>query len=65
MAIPNFLTWLSKQDESSSFTRLRRDAALGLKPPIPAASVNSRSTGHPFEVEKLSKKKRKKRKKKA
>ena len=51
----NFKTWLLKQ-ESSAFTRLRRDAALGLKPPIPAAAVHSRSTASPFEVKQLTKK---------
>lgn len=53
MAVYDFLTWLDKH-ESSAFTRLRRDAALGLKPPIPAASVHSRSTAHPFEKDKLA-----------
>lgn len=61
MALVNFKNWLGQQ-ESSAFTRLRRDAALGLKPPIPAASVHSRSTGHPFEVVKLAKKGSKKKK---
>lgn len=60
MALPDFIDWLNKQDESSAFTRLRRDAALGLKPKIPAASVHSRSTAHPFEVDKLSDCKKKK-----
>tara|TARA_Y100000034_G_scaffold43496_3_gene53103 strand:- start:26584 stop:26766 length:183 start_codon:yes stop_codon:yes gene_type:complete len=60
MALTDFLTWLHKQDESSAFTRLRRDAALGLKPPIAAASVHSRSTAHPFEVEELGDCKKKK-----
>ena len=69
MDIISFKDWILAQ-ESSAFTRRRRAAALGLAPPIPAASVHSRSTGHPFEVEmivkanKKPKKKRKKRNKK-
>lgn len=59
----SFRDWVSTM-ESSAFTRLRQQAALGLAPPIPAASLHSRSTASPFQVEKLSKtKKRKKRRK--
>ena len=63
------MEWLSFKDwlvhrESSASTRLRRDAALGLKPPIPSASLHSRSTASPFEVEKLSGKKKGKKGKK-
>jgi len=61
--VSDFHTWL-KANESSAFTRLRRDAALGLKPEISPASVHSRSTAHPFEVDKLDDKKKKKKKKK-
>lgn len=61
-----FSDWLIAR-ESSSFTRLRNAAAHGLMPPIPDASINSRSTASPFEQKALkgrgSKKKRKKRKK--
>ena len=57
-----FSTWLN-QRESSAFTRLRKDAALGLKPPIPAASLHSRSTASDFEVKQLTSKKKKKKKK--
>ena len=39
--------------ESSSFTRLRNAAALGLMPPIPDAATNSRSTASPFEQKAL------------
>lgn len=53
MALTSFIDWMHQQDESSAFTRLRRDAALGLKPEIPGAAVHSRSTAHPFEVDKL------------
>lgn len=59
-----FKDWLANQDESSAFTRRRHAAALGLAPPIPAASVHSRSTASPFETEKLTKKSKKKKKKK-
>lgn len=65
MSLIGFKDWILAQ-ESSPFTRRRRAAALGLAPPIPAASVHSRSTAHPFEVEMILKlnKKTKKRKKK-
>ena len=46
--------------ESSAATRLRRDAALGLKPPIPDAMLHSRSTASPFEVKEIQKKNKKK-----
>jgi len=62
--INDFISWLQQQDESSAFTRLRSDAAKGLKPEIPAASVHSRSTASPFETKKLAKKGKKKAKKK-
>jgi hypothetical protein len=59
-----FKEWLLAK-ESSPATRLRWDAALGLKPPIPAASLHSHSTALPWQVERLAgKKKRKKKKKK-
>lgn len=58
-----FRDWLI-QRESSAFTRLRQASALGLMPPIPAASLHSRSTATPFQVEKLTPKKKKKKKKK-
>lgn len=59
----SFKDWLSNQEESSAFTRLRHDAALGLKPAIPAASIHSRSTASPFETKKLAKKSKAKKKK--
>ena len=62
-----FSDWLVAR-ESSSFTRLRNAAAHGLMPPIPDASINSRSTASPFELNSLSgkglKKKARKKKKK-
>ena len=60
-----FSDWIIAR-ESSSFTRLRHAAALGLMPPIPDASINSRSTASPFEQKALKgkgSKRRKKRKK--
>ena len=59
----SFRDWINAR-ESSAFTRLRHNAALGLMPPIAPASVNSRSTASPFEVEKLGKGKKCKCKKK-
>ena len=55
-----FSDWLISAKESSSFTRLRWNAAMGLAPPIPDASIHSRSTATPWMVEKLTKKKKKK-----
>lgn len=66
MRFIKFSDWLLAR-ESSSFTRLRHAAALGLMPPIPDASINSRSTASPFEQQSLKgkgSKKRKRRKKK-
>lgn len=64
MKFLSFKDWVIAK-ESSASTRLRWDAAMGLKPPIPLASLHSRSTASPWQVEKLiGKKKRKKRKKK-
>jgi hypothetical protein len=61
----SFKDWVVAK-ESSASTRLKWDAALGLKPPIPDASIHSHSTALPWQVEKLKgkgkKKKRKKRK---
>lgn len=62
----SFKDWIIAR-ESSPATRLRWDAALGLKPPIPDASIHSHSTALPWQVEKLKgkgiKKKRRKRRK--
>lgn len=68
MKFVKFSDWILAR-ESSAFTRLRHAAALGLMPPIPDASINSRSTASPFEQESLKgrgvkKKKKKSRKKK-
>lgn len=59
----SFKDWVLAR-ESSAFTRLRQNAALGLAPPIPLASLHSRSTATPFQVEKLSKKKKRRKKNK-
>lgn len=66
MSFIKFSDWIVAR-ESSAFTRLRHAAALGLMPPIPDASINSRSTASPFEQKALKGKgvkKKKKRKKK-
>ena len=60
----SFKDWVLTR-ESSAFTRLRQNAALGLAPPIPQASLHSRSTATPFQVEKISKRRPKKKKKKS
>jgi hypothetical protein len=57
-----FKDWVDAK-ESSAFTRLRQNAALGLAPPIPQASLHSRSTATPFQAEKILKKKKKKKRK--
>lgn len=63
MGFIKFSDWIVAR-ESSAFTRLRHAASLGLMPPIPDASINSRSTASPFEQKALKgkgvKKKRKK-----
>jgi len=64
MALIKYKEWESQMRESSAFTRWRREAALGQKPPIAPASIHSRSTASPFEAEKLGGKKKKSRKKK-
>lgn len=65
MSFIKFSDWVLAR-ESSAFTRLRHAAALGLMPPIPDASINSRSTASPFEQKALKGKgaKKKKRRKK-
>jgi hypothetical protein len=63
MSLITYKDWKSLQGESSAFTRLRAASAQGLAPPIPAASVHSRSTGSPFEVCKLAGKGKKRKKK--
>ena len=47
-----FGEWI-KVRESSPITRLKWDAALGLKPPIAPASVNSKASGLPWQVDAL------------
>jgi hypothetical protein len=59
----SFRDWLLTR-ESSAATRLRWDAAMGLKPPIPDASIHSHSTAPMWQVERLKGKGNKKRKKK-
>ena len=62
MKLISFKDWILTR-ESSPATRLRWDAALVLKPPIPAASIHSHSTASPWQVDKLTGKKKKKKKK--
>jgi hypothetical protein len=62
MGFINFADWVLAR-ESSAFTRMRNAAALGLMPPIPDASINSRSTATPFEQKALKGKGLKKKKK--
>lgn len=59
-----FADWLVAR-ESSAFTRLRDAAAKGLMPPIPDASINSRSTATPAQQKALLGKGKKKRKRKS
>ena len=47
----DFLTWSAVQHESTAVTRLKQDAALGIKPKMPPASVNSHNTGTPFQID--------------
>lgn len=63
MSFMSFSDWVVAR-ESSAFTRLRHAAALGLMPPMPDASINSRSTASPFEQKSLKGKGRKVRRKK-
>ena len=63
MSLIKFSDWVLAR-ESSAFTRLRHAAALGLMPPIPDASINSRSTATPFEQKALKGKGSKKRRRK-
>ena len=62
MDIIKFSDWVIAR-ESSPFTRLRNAAAQGLMPPIPDASIHSRSTATPFQQEALKGKGVKKKKK--
>ena len=48
----SFKDWLITKEANAS-TRLRWDAALGLKPPIPDAAIHSHSTAAPWQVERL------------
>lgn len=61
MQLISFKDWMNQQ-ESSAFTRRRRDALLGLAPEIPDAEIHRHST-FPFEKELRDKKKGKKKKK--
>ena len=54
-----FKEWLAVR-EANAHTRLRRDAALGLKPITGLGSINGTSSALPWEVEKIEKKIKKK-----
>jgi hypothetical protein len=58
----SFKDWIIAK-ESSASTRLRWDAAMGLKPPIPDAAIHSHSTAPPWQVNRLKGKGKKRRKK--
>ncbi len=60
MGLLGFKDWLNDKQESSAYTRSRRQAALGLGPEV---FMWSRSTPHPGEIELVNKRKKKKRKK--
>lgn len=53
MKFSTFSEWLQLR-ETSAITRLKHDAARGLRPPM--ADYNSRSTPRPWEGEQLEKK---------
>lgn len=63
MGFVRFSDWMLAK-ESSPATRLRNAAALGLMPPIPAASINSHSTAPAWQQKKLLGKSRPKKKRK-
>ncbi|RDJ35267.1 MAG: hypothetical protein DWQ19_10660 [Crenarchaeota archaeon] len=64
MSLIKYNDWLAKQDESSAFTRARREIALGLRTPTGMGSLNRFSTAAPWEKESIEKKTKKKSKKK-
>ena len=61
MGFVRFSDWMLAK-ESSPATRLRNASALGLMPPIPAASINSHSTAPAWQQKKLIGKSRPKKK---
>ena len=61
MGFVRFSDWMLAK-ESSPATRLRNASALGLMPPIPAASINSHSTAPAWQQKKLLGKSRPKKK---
>ena len=54
MTLLTFKDWMIQQ-ESSPSTRLRRDAALGLKPIAGMGSINGHSTALPWEKDSIVK----------
>ena len=68
MALLKYNEWRRGQEESSAFTRARREIALGLRTPVGMGSIHGHSTAAPWEVEgikKAIKKAKKKPKKKS
>jgi len=51
----SFLEFAAELSESNPVTRSKQAAALGTGPAIPSASVNSSSSGTPFQVFKVLK----------
>ncbi len=64
MGFIRFSDWILAR-ESSPATRLRNASALGLMPPIPAASINSHSTAPAWQQKKLLGKSRPKKRRKS
>lgn len=63
MALSKYSEWrLQTEDDASD--NARRQAALGLGPPIPDAAINSGDTAPPWQQKRLLKKKKGKKKKK-
>lgn len=62
MSLISFKQWLIHK-ESSSHTRARTAAALGLMPLATVGSLHGRSTAHPWEAKQITKKSKKSKKK--
>jgi len=57
-----FNEWRRSQDESSAFTRARREIALGLRTPVGMGSIHGHSTAKAWEVDGIKKAKKPKKK---
>ncbi len=60
MALIKYDEWLAKHQESTAFTRARREIALGLRTPTGMGSIHRHSTARPWEVEAITKRLKKK-----